>query len=86
VRLFEHTDIGAVSDSYLRDLAGWLRRYMNEDGPDDSLPLLPETLSSRAISPLNTAGTAQYLGYTADVFRRRFGLSMKSTSRSGQTS
>lgn len=71
--VFEHTNDGAVSDSYLRDLAGWLRRDMNDDSPNDSLPLLLETLAIRATSPLNIAGTGQHLGYTADIFRRRLG-------------
>jgi uncharacterized protein len=69
--VFEHTTDGAVSDSYLRDLAGWLRRDLADDSPNDSLPLLLETLATRATSPLNVAGTAQHLGYTADIFRRR---------------
>lgn len=71
--VFEHTTDGAVSNSYLRDLAGWLRRDMNDETASDSLSLLLETLTSRATSPLNLTGTAQHLGYTADVFRRRIG-------------
>ena len=71
--VFEHLNDGAVSNSYLRDLAGWLRRDLNEETPNDSLPLLLETLTTRATSPLNIAGTAKHLGYTADVFRRRLG-------------
>ena len=71
--VFEHAHDGAVSESYMRDLAGWLRRDLHDDSPGDSLPLLLETLTSRATSPLNIAGTAQHLGYTADIFRRRLG-------------
>ena len=52
---------------------GWLRRDMNDESPNDSLPLLLETLTSRATSPLNITGTAHHLGYTSDVFRRRIG-------------
>lgn len=69
--VFEHVTNGAVSDAYIRDLAGWLRRDLGDDGPGDSLPLLLETLASRSASPLNLASTAHHLGYTADVFRRR---------------
>lgn len=69
--VFEHVTDGAVSDAYLRDLAGWLRRDLHDDGPPDSLPLLLDTIASRSTSPLNVAATSQDLGYSADVFRRR---------------
>jgi uncharacterized protein len=69
--VFEHVTNGAVSDTYLRDLAGWLRRDLHDDGPADSLPLLLDALVSRSTSPLNVASTSHDLGYTADIFRRR---------------
>ncbi len=69
--VFEHATNGAVSDTYLRDLAGWLRRDLHDEGPADSLPLLLDTIASRSTSPMNIASTSQDLGYTADVFRRR---------------
>lgn len=70
--VFEHTSNGAVSDTYLRDLAGWLRRDLGEeDGAADSLPLLLDTVAFRSTSPLNVATTSAHLGYTADIFRRR---------------
>jgi uncharacterized protein len=69
--VFEHVTNGLVSDTYVRDLAGWLRRDLQDDTPVDSLALLLDTLTTRSSSPLNVTGTAQHLGYTADVFRRR---------------
>ena len=71
--VFEHVTNGAVSDTYLHDLAGWLRRNLQDEGPADSLPLLLDAIASRSTSPLNVAGTSHDLGYTADIFRRRIG-------------
>jgi uncharacterized protein len=71
--VFEHVTSGLVSDTYVRDLAGWLRRDLQHDTPVDSLALLLDTLAFRSSSPLNVARTAQHLGYSADVFRRRLG-------------
>lgn len=51
--VFEHATNGAVSDTYLRDLAGWLRRDLQDEGPADSLPLLLDTIVSRSTSPLS---------------------------------
>ncbi len=69
--VFEHINDGIVSDTYVSDLAGWLRRDLQDDTPADSLALLFDTLNARSASPLNVANTGKHLGYTSDVFRRR---------------
>ena len=69
--VFEHVSEGIVSDAYVRDLGGWLRRDLGDDTAADSLPLLLEALSNRATSPLNMSKTSQHLGYGGDAFRRR---------------
>ncbi len=57
---------------YLEDLQAWLRRDIDPDGPQESIPLLLGTLSSRATSPLNRADTANDLGYASkNTFDRR---------------
>lgn len=60
----EHTTNGEVSIGYVRDLAAWLRRDIDQDAPPESLPLLVACLAARASSPLNVRATAAELGYT----------------------
>ena len=57
---------------YVEDLHAWLRRDIDPDGPQESIPLLLDTLSSRATSPLHRARTAADLGYgSKTTFERR---------------
>jgi uncharacterized protein len=69
--VFEHTRIGAVSNSFLHDLAAWLRRDVDRDAPAESIPLLLDGLARRATSPLNQRSTAVDLGYTYDSLSAR---------------
>lgn len=59
----EHSRSGAVSTSYLKDLAAWLRRDVDPEAPAESLPLLLHGLTTRSTSPLNVSATAADLGY-----------------------
>lgn len=54
---------GAVSDGYVADLAAWLRRDVDPDAPEPSVPLLVSALEQRASSPLSIRGTGEALGY-----------------------
>ena len=62
-----HHDLG-----YVEDLHAWLRRDVDPDGAQESIPLLLDALSVRATSPLDRAGTAADLGYASKTtFERR---------------
>lgn len=54
---------GIVSESYVRDLAAWLRADVDADAPAESVPLLLHELANRATSPLNITHAAERLGY-----------------------
>ncbi len=57
----EHTRRGAVSDNYIQDLAAWLHRDVDPDGPQQSLPLLLDQIVTRMTSPLSIRDTAEQL-------------------------
>ncbi|MGI8850634.1 MAG: hypothetical protein ACR2KC_03095, partial [Acidimicrobiales bacterium] len=59
----EHHRTGAVTISYLRDLAAWLHRDVDPDAPAESVPLLLHGLAARACNPLNVTTAAADLGY-----------------------
>ncbi len=68
----EYHRAGAVSEAYVADLAAWLRRDVDADAPQESLPRLLDALVQRATSPLSLARTAEHLGYgSRDAFRLR---------------
>lgn len=69
--VYEHTRIGAVSNGFLHDLAAWLRRDVDRDAPNESIPLLLDGLSHRSTSPLNQRRAADDLGYTYDSLSLR---------------
>ncbi len=63
---------GAPHMDFVRDLEAWLRRDVDPEAPQQSLPRLLEGLSRRATSPLNAVRAAEDLGYPSrDVFTRR---------------
>jgi predicted AAA+ superfamily ATPase len=59
----EHTKLGAVSESFLSDLAAWLHRDVDRDAPVESIPRLLAGLAARSAAPLNRAAAAADLGY-----------------------
>ena len=59
----EHHKTGAVSESFMRDIASWLHIDVDREAPVDSVPLLMAELHARSTSPLNRAKTAESLGY-----------------------
>ncbi len=68
----EHSRTGDVSIGYVRDLAAWLRRDVDPDAAQESVPRLLDLLTRRATSPLNVASAAADLGYSGrDVFDLR---------------
>ena len=68
----EYHRAGAVSDAYFADLAAWLRRDVDADAPQESLPRLLDALAQRATSPLSLTRAAEHLGYgSRDTFRLR---------------
>ncbi|RSM52055.1 hypothetical protein DMB66_40555 [Actinoplanes sp. ATCC 53533] len=68
----EYSRTGDVSIGYVRDLAAWLRRDVDPDAPQESVPRLLDMLSCRATSPLNVASAAADIGYPSrDVFDLR---------------
>jgi predicted AAA+ superfamily ATPase len=68
----EHHHRGAVSMSYLRDLASWLRADVDAEAPVDSVALLLAGIAKRMTSPVNTRRVAEELSYpSVNVFRRR---------------
>lgn len=70
----EHARSGAVSVSYLRDLAAWLRSDVDPEASPESVPILLAGLAERAASPLNATKTASALGYAnRQAFDRRLG-------------
>lgn len=75
----EHTQTGAVSESFLADLEAWLHRDVDHDAPPDSIPRLISELQSRSASPLNRRNTAEQLGYpSAQTFDLRLTRSVRS--------
>lgn len=68
----EATRAGAPQMDFVRDLEAWLRRDVDPEAPQQSLPRLLEGLSARATAPLNAVRAADDLGYRSrDVFSRR---------------
>jgi predicted AAA+ superfamily ATPase len=59
----EHTRSGAVSTAYLGDLVSWLRRDVDPNATQESVPLLLRALTQRATSPFNVSRTAEDTGY-----------------------
>lgn len=59
----EHTRSGAVSTAYLGDLLSWLRRDVDPNATQESVPLLLRALTQRATSPFNVTRTAEDTGY-----------------------
>lgn len=64
---------GAVTSSYVQDLAAWLRRDMGLAERPESLPLLLSFVEQRTASPLNVRATAEAMGHTREVFESRLG-------------
>ena len=63
---------GQHDRGYLEDLHAWLRRDIDPDGSQESIPMLLGALCSRATSPLDRAGTANDVGYASkSTFERR---------------
>lgn len=75
----EHYRTGAVSESFLRDIASWLHIDVDRDAPIDSVPLLMAELHARSTSPLNRSRTAESLGYQT---RKAFDLRLNRLVRS----
>ncbi|CAG4906988.1 MULTISPECIES: AAA family ATPase [Acidithrix] len=59
----ENHNTGAVSDSFLEDLASWLHRDVDPDAHDDSVPRLLSTIEQHCSSPLSRKTLAEELGY-----------------------
>lgn len=68
----EHHRDGQVSEAFMSDLASWLHRDVDAEGPPDSVPLLLAELHRRSAAPLNRRDTAATLGYpNPPAFERR---------------
>jgi predicted AAA+ superfamily ATPase len=75
----EHHKTGAVSESFMRDIASWLHIDVDREAPVDSVPLLMAELHARSTSPLNRAKTAEALGYhTRNAFDLRLNRLVRS--------
>ncbi|MDA8278639.1 MAG: AAA family ATPase [Actinomycetota bacterium] len=59
----ENHHAGAVSDSFLEDLASWLHRDVDPDAHADSVPRLLSTIEQHCSSPLSRKTLAEELGY-----------------------
>lgn len=57
----EHIRRGVISDGYIHDMAAWLHRDVDPDGPPQSLPLLLDHVVTRMTSPLSIRETAEHL-------------------------
>lgn len=57
----EHTRRGLISDGYVQDIAAWLHRDVDPDGPPQSMPLLLDRVVSQMTSPLSIRETAEQL-------------------------
>jgi uncharacterized protein len=63
---------GAHDGAFIEDLQAWLRRDVDPDGPQESLPVLLDAISRRGSSPLDRTKTAVHLGYASKAtFERR---------------
>ena len=75
----EHHKTGAVSESFMRDIASWLHIDVDREAPVDSVPLLTAELHARSTSPLNRTKTAESLGYqTRNAFDLRLNRLVRS--------
>jgi hypothetical protein len=75
----EHHADGAVSESFMRDIASWLHIDIDRDAPVDSVPLLMAELRARSTSPLSRTKTAEVLGYpTRSAFDLRLNRLVRS--------
>lgn len=63
--VYEYERHGGVSETYLRDLASWLRSDIDSQAGPESIPLLLAGLAQRATSPFNTTRAAEALGYVS---------------------
>ncbi len=59
----ENHSTGAVSDSFLEDLASWLHRDVDPDAHDDSVPRLLTAIEQHCSSPLSRNTLSKELGY-----------------------
>jgi len=75
----EHHRMGAVSESFLRDIESWLHIDVDREAPVDSVPLLMAELHARSTSPLNRSNAAESLGYQT---RKSFDLRLNRLVRS----
>ena len=57
----EHVLQGSVSDGFIQDIAAWLHRDVDPDGPQHSLSLLLDQVVRRMASPLSVRDTAEHL-------------------------
>ncbi len=57
----EHVHQGSVSDGFIQDIAAWLHRDVDPDGPQHSLSLLLDQVVRRMASPLSVRDTAEHL-------------------------
>lgn len=59
----EHHRTGEVGEPFLRDLASWLRRDVDADAAEESVPRLLSALERRSGAPLNRRALGEALGY-----------------------
>ncbi len=59
----EYDRRSAVSDEFADDLLAWLHRDVDDNGPDESVPLLLWELQRRSSSPLNRTRCAEALSF-----------------------
>ncbi len=67
----EHSQLGAVTDSFIADLEAWLHRDVEPAASPESVPLLLNALATRSSSPFSVSSAAQELSYGKGVLDLR---------------